>query len=588
VLSEIRIESLGAISTATAEFDRGLTVLTGETGTGKTMVVTGLHLLGGARADATRIRSGAARAVVEGRFSTSELADGVASQVDEVLDASGADRDEDGSVIAARSVSRDGPSRAYLGGRSVPAKSLSTFTTELLTLHGQNDQLRLMRGDEQRAALDRFAGVGALLQRYRAARESWQAARRDLAERTQRAREMAQEADRLKFGLGEIDAVDPEPGEDDTLVEDIRRLSELDALREAAQSARTALSGALDEVADADAASAAHEVGLAKSTLEGTDDTVLLALGKRLAEALAVIGDVSTELGDFLSELPSDASTLENKLTRQSELRALTRKYAADIDGVLAWARTSRERLAQLDVSEETLAGLERHVAQLETTLVSAASELSKARTKAAKGLAKAVTAELSGLAMADAEFTVAVAPLAVRGDDSAPITLPSGSMVHAGSDGVDAVEFGFSAHRGTDVLPLNRSASGGELSRVMLALEVVLAASVEGTTMVFDEVDAGVGGRAAVQIGRRLARLARTHQVIVVTHLPQVAAYADIHLVVDSAGRNSASVVRRLDEEDRVVELARMLAGLGDSDSGRAHARELLSAAHEDRKQSS
>ena len=177
--------------------------------------------------------------------------------------------------------------------------------------------------------------------------------------------------------------------------------------------------------------------------------------------------------------------------------------------------------------------------AELEAELVAAATELSKARTKAAKGLAKAVTAELSGLAMADAEFTVAVSPLTVRGDDSAPITLPSGATVHAGSDGADAVEFGFSAHRGTDVLPLNKSASGGELSRVMLALEVVLAASAEGTTMVFDEVDAGVGGRAAVQIGRRLARLARTHQVIVVTHLPQVAAYADIHLVVDSAGRN-------------------------------------------------
>lgn len=585
MLSEIRIESLGAISTATAEFDRGLTVLTGETGTGKTMVVTGLHLLGGARADATRIRSGADRAVVEGRFSTGELGDGVASQVDEILDASGADRDEDGSVIAARSVSRSGPSRAFLGGRSVPAKSLSTFTTELLTLHGQNDQLRLMRGDEQRAALDRFADVGSQLRRYRAVRESWQVARRDLVERTQRAREMAQEADRLKFGLGEIDAVDPRPGEDDTLVDDIRRLSELDALREAAQVARSALSGALDDAAaDADAASAAHEVAQAKSALEATDDSALRALGERLAEALAVIGDVSTELGQYLSELPSDASTLETKLARQSELRALTRKYAADIDGVLAWARASRERLAQLDVSEETLAALERRVAELEAEVVAAATELSKLRTKAAKGLAKAVTAELSGLAMADAEFTVTVSPLTARGDDSAPITLPSGATVHAGSDGADAVEFGFSAHRGTDVLPLNKSASGGELSRVMLALEVVLAASVEGTTMVFDEVDAGVGGRAAVQIGRRLARLARTHQVIVVTHLPQVAAYADIHLVVDSAGRNSASGVRRLDDEDRVAELARMLAGLGDSDSGRAHARELLDAAQEDR----
>jgi DNA repair protein RecN (Recombination protein N) len=584
VLAEIRIESLGAISTATAEFDRGLTVLTGETGTGKTMVVTGLHLLGGARADVSRVRSGADRAVVEGRFTTTELGDAVAAQVDEILDSSGAQRDDDGSVIAARSVSRDGPSRAYLGGRSVPAKSLSRFTTELLTLHGQNDQLRLMRPDEQRAALDRFAAVGASLQRYRKLRDDWQAARRDLVDRTLRAREMAQEADRLKFGLGEIDTVDPRPGEDDALVADIRRLSELDALREAAQTARAALSGALDDVDATDVPSAADDVGQAKSALESTDDSALRLLAEQLGGALAVIGDVSTELGDYLAELPSDASTLETKLARQGELRTLTRKYAADIDGVLAWARESRDRLAQLDVSEEALAALEGQVDELGSQLASAATELTKARTKAAKGLAKAVTAELSGLAMADAGFTVSVAPLAARPDDSAPLTLASGVTVHAGNDGADGVEFGFAAHRGTDVLPLNKSASGGELSRVMLALEVVLAASAEGTTMVFDEVDAGVGGRAAVQIGRRLARLARSHQVIVVTHLPQVAAYADVHLVVDSGGRNKASGVHRLDDENRVAELARMLAGLGESDSGRAHARELLSAAQTDR----
>jgi DNA repair protein RecN (Recombination protein N) len=582
VLAEIRIESLGAISTATAEFDRGFTVLTGETGTGKTMVVTGLHLLGGARADATRVRSGAERAVVEGRFTTTELGDGVAAHVDGILDSSGADRDDDGSVIAARSVTRDGPSRAYLGGRSVPAKSLSTFTTELLALHGQNDQLRLMRPEEQRAALDRFVDVESQLKRYRRVRDDWLEARRDLADRKQRARELAQEADRLKFGLNEIDTVAPEPGEDDALVDDIRRLSELDALREAAQTARAALSG-LDDDASPDA-SAANSVGHAKSALEATEDSALWALAEQLAGALAVITDVSTELGDYLTELPSDASTLEAKLARQGELRTLTRKYAADIDGVLQWAHESRERLAQLDVSEEALAELERRVDELEAKVVSAATELTKARSKASKGLAKAVTAELTGLAMADAEFTVSVVTIPARADDSAPLTLPSGVTVHAGHDGVDAVEFGFAAHRGTDVLPLSKSASGGELSRVMLALEVVLAASAEGTTMVFDEVDAGVGGRAAVQIGRRLARLARTHQVIVVTHLPQVAAYADVHLVVDSGGRNKSSGVRRLDDDDRVAELARMLAGLGESDSGRAHARELLDAAQSDR----
>ncbi|MBE1548145.1 DNA repair protein RecN (Recombination protein N) [Mycobacterium sp. OAS707] len=581
VLSEIRIESLGAISAATAEFDRGFTVLTGETGTGKTMVVTGLHLLGGGRADANRVRSGAERAVVEGRFTTTELGDGVGARVDEILDSSGAERDDDGSVIAARSVSRDGPSRAYLGGRSVPAKSLSTFTTELLALHGQNDQLRLMRPEEQRGALDRFIDIESQLKRYRRVRDDWLGARRDLADRKQRARELAQEADRLKFGLNEIDTVAPEPGEDVALVDDIRRLSELDALREAAQTARTALSG-LDD--DPSAASAANGVGHAKSTLEATDDSALRMLAEQLAGALAVVSDVSTELGDFLAGLPSDASTLENKLARQGELRTLTRKYAPDIDGVLQWAAESRERLTQLDVSEEALGELERRVDELEAKVVSAAIELSKARTKAAKGLSKAVTAELSGLAMADAGFSVSVANLAARADDSAPLRLPSGETVHAGHDGIDAVEFGFAAHRGTDMLPLNKSASGGELSRVMLALEVVLAASAEGTTMVFDEVDAGVGGRAAVQIGRRLARLARTHQVIVVTHLPQVAAYADVHLVVDSGGRNKSSGVRRLDDGERVAELARMLAGLGESDSGRAHARELLDAAQSDR----
>ncbi|MDH6247783.1 DNA repair protein RecN (Recombination protein N) [Mycobacterium sp. OTB74] len=585
MLTEIRIEALGAISAATAEFGRGLTVLTGETGTGKTMVVTGLHLLGGARADPNRVRSGSARAVVEGRFTTTELGDGVSERVDEILDVSAADRDDDGSIIAARSVSKDGPSRAYLGGRSVPAKSLATFTTELLALHGQNDQLRLMRPEEQRGALDRYVDVTGLLAKYRALREQWLTTRRDLNDRRQRARDLAMEADRLQFGLNEIDTVAPEPGEDDALVGDIRRLSELDALREAAQLARVALAGQLDEGAQDDVTSALDAAAHAKSALLGTDDNALRALGERLVEVLAVIGDVAGELGEYLGELPSDASALEAKLARQAELRNLTRKYASDIDGVLKWAAEARERLSQLDVSEEALAGLQQQVDELHDKVVSAAAEITKARTKAAKSLAKAVTAELAGLAMGGAGFSIDVLPLEARADDSAPLTLPDGTAVHAGHEGVDAVEFGFTPHSGSDVLPLAKSASGGELSRVMLALEVVLAASAEGTTMVFDEVDAGVGGRAAVQIGKRLARLARTHQVIVVTHLPQVAAYADVHLMVDSGdGRSKASVVRNLGDDDRVAELARMLAGLGESDSGRAHARELLEAAARDR----
>ena len=581
MLAEIRIESLGAISAATAEFDRGLTVLTGETGAGKTMVVTGLHLLGGARADASRVRSGAGRAVVEGRFGTAELDPAAATGIDEILDVSGAERDDDGSIIALRTVSREGPSRAFLGGRSVPAKSLAALTSGLLTLHGQNDQLRLMRPDEQCAALDRFAGAEAALSRYRKIRDEWLIARRDLVDRGARARELQQEADRLTFALTEIDGVDPTPGEDAALVDDIRRLSELDAVREAAAGARAALTGT-DETTGAQAAPAVDALGRAVALLGGAGDTALAALARQLDDALSVVGDVATELSGFLAELPTDASELEAKLARQAQLRGLTRKYAADIDGVLAWAAESRQRLMALDVSEDALAGLGRRVEELTGKLARSAAELSAARRAAAAGLAGAVTAELAGLAMGDAEFTVTVAPLVARTDDSAPLRTASGEVLHAGSSGVDLVEFGFAAHRGSDVLPLNRSASGGELSRVMLALEVVLSASAAGTTMVFDEVDAGVGGRAAVQIGRRLARLARTHQVIVVTHLPQVAAYADTHLVVETAG--AASEVRRLDDEQRVAELARMLAGLGESDTGRAHARELLEAAEAER----
>lgn len=583
MLCEIRIESLGAIGSAVAEFDRGLTVLTGETGTGKTMVVSGLHLLGGARADPTRVRSGAERAVVEGRFTTADLDETAASDVTEILESCGADRDDDGSVIASRTVATDGRSRAYLGGRSVPAKSLSTFTTELLTLHGQNDQLRLMRPDEQRAALDRYADIGPKLDRYRKLRNDWLQARRDLAERTGRARELAQEADRLKFAIDEISSVDPLPGEDDAIVADIQRLSELDALRNAAQTARAALSGASGEAADEDG-SATDRVGRARSALESSDDSALVALSDQLAQALTLITDAASELASYLDELPTDASALETMLARQAQLRTLTRKYAADVDGVLVWADRARDRLMQLDVSEEALTALGRTVEELATGLAAAAVDLTKARTKAAKGLSRAVTGELAGLAMGDAAVTITVQPMPARPDDSAPLIVPPGTTVHVGSAGTDLVEFGFTAHKGAAVLPVNKSASGGELSRLMLALEVVLAASAEGMTMVFDEVDAGVGGRAAVQIGRRLARLARTHQVIVVTHLPQVAAYADVHLVVDTGGRDETSVVRRLDDDGRVAELARMLAGLGESDTARAHARELLDTAAADR----
>ena len=581
MLTEIRIDGLGVISTATAPLHAGLTCVTGETGAGKTMVVTSLHLLGGARADAGRVRRGADRAVVEGRFTVDEVHDGARDEVEKVRESTGAQRDDDDSIIAVRTVGGDGRSRAHLGGRSVPAAVLGDFTAPLLTVHGQNDQLRLQRPEQQLRALDQFAGTATdrLLRKYQLARRGWLQAREELRERTERSRELALEADRLTYSLDEIDAVAPESGEDERIVADVRRLSDLDSLRESANAAHGALAGAADTPGEQ--AGALDLLGAARARLESSEDPALAELAPRLGEALSVVTDVAAELSSYVSDLPSDPGALDSLLSRQAELKALTRKYAPDIDGVLAWADEARGRLDSLDVSDEALAALAAKVESAADQVRDAAKKLTAAREKAAKKLAAAVSSELSGLAMGRAKLEVAVRPVPAAAADSAPITM-AGKQLHAGSAGVDEVEFRLTAHSGAQPLPLSKSASGGELSRVMLALEVVLAGSEHGSTMVFDEVDAGVGGRAAVEVGRRLARLARTHQVIVVTHLPQVAAFADTHLVVDKVddGRGVNSGVHALTSEERVKELARMLAGLDDTDTGRAHAEELLETA--------
>lgn len=583
MLCEVDISGLGVIDRARAPFSSGLTVVTGETGAGKTMVVTSLHLLSGARADPGRVREGRDRAVVEGRFATDTTDRAANAEVEKVLESTGGSRDEDGTIIAVRTVGADGRSRAHLGGRSVPAGALAEFAGQLITVHGQNDQLRLQRPDQQREALDRFGArtISGPAKRYRAVRDRWLQARTELLDRVARSRELAREADQLRFGLDEIAAVDPGPGEDVELVARIRRLGDLESLRDGAARARDALVGGESP----DDRSAMGLLGEARSALGSGEDPALIALEPRVTEAIAVVTDIAEELSAYLSDLPSDPGALDTDLNRQAELRTLTRKYAEDIDGVLEWARVARERLAAVDVSSDTMTELEAEVRRLASETSAAAEELTAARQKAATKLAAAVSSELTGLAMGRSHVEVRVRSRPASGDDSAPLTV-GGELVHAGQSGVDEIEFLLKSGGSGRARPIARSASGGELSRVMLALEVVLARSNEGTTMVFDEVDAGVGGRAAVEIGRRLARLARTHQVIVVTHLPQVAAYADQHLVVDkSDGRGGAvSGVRLLDDSERVIELARMLAGLDDTETGRAHAEELLATATAER----
>jgi len=566
LLAEIAISNLGVIRHASAELSPGLTVLTGETGAGKTMVVTGLRLLTGGRADASRVRTGADGAVVEGAFGTEELPEEVREAVGAIAAGAGAEADENGEYLVSRSVKASGRSSAHLGGRKVPAATLSELAGHLLTIHGQNDQLRLMAPEQQLAALDRFdPAIQAKLDAYREAYTAWRAAAKDLKERTEKRLELAQEVDRLQFAIDEIDAVAPQAGEDEELVATINRLQDVDALRAAAETALMAIDGA-DAVGGVggEEEPASDLIGRAQAALEGASDQDLRDLGARLGEVAGVLSDVSAELGSYTGSLPSDPEELERLLQRQQEIKGLTRKYAPDAAGVVAWRDKAGARLAKIDTSEGAVEKLKAKVAELEQAMTKHAAALTKARTKAAGKLGEAVTEELHGLAMPKAQLTVNVA------------------KAQYGRDGADTVEILLAPNSALEPKPLATSASGGELSRVMLALEVILSESSSGATLVFDEVDAGVGGRAAVEIGRRLARLARGNQVIVVTHLPQVAAYADTHLHVskDIGDVAVTSGVAALQPEARIEELARMMAGMDDSDTGRAHAAELFERA--------
>jgi DNA repair protein RecN (Recombination protein N) len=583
VLEELRITGLGVIEDTTLPLTSGMNVLTGETGAGKTMVVTGLSLLFGGRADAARVRTEPGRAVVEGRL---RLAGSTAEAVHRRVADAGAEPDADGSLLLTRNVTAEGRSRAHVGGRSVPVSVLAELGDEVLAVHGQSDQLRLLRPAEQRAALDRFAGPEheKLLASYREAYTGWRRACDDLADRRRNARERHQEADLLRLGLEEISRVDPQPGEDEALRTEAQRLEHAEGLRTAAQSAHLALAGSGDDAPDA--------TGLlsnAARTLEGQAgvDAVLGELAARLTEAATQVDDVAAELSGYLDALDADPERLTAIYERRAALRSLTRKYAEDVDGVIAWAERAQARLAELDPADERLAELEAEANRLAGEAAGLANRLSASRREAATRFASSVSAELTGLAMPHARIEVAVNPRpAGRGEAALAV---DGVELGAGPDGTDEVELRLLAHPGAPALPLQKGASGGELSRVMLAIEVVFAGAGGPETLVFDEVDAGVGGRAAVEIGRRLARLARRHQVLVVTHLPQVAAFADHHLVVakDAGGAVTTSGVRVVEHTDRTRELARMLAGLPDSDLGIAHAEELLAVANRTKRES-
>ena len=578
MLEELRIRGLGVIDDAMLPLGPGLTVVTGETGAGKTMVVTGLQLLFGARADASRVRAGQELAIVDGRLLLAP--DSLA--VRRVGDAGG-ELDADQTLVLRRTVSVNGRSRGYAGGAPVPVSVLSDVGTHLFSVHGQSDQIRLTRPSEQRGALDRFAGCD--ISTYAASFRAWRQAEERLSNRTARARELAQQADLLRHGVAEIAEAAPRPGEDAELRAVASRLAHADELRLAARTAHDALLGDADDPASY-ASDVTTLLGIARRSLdmEAADDPAIAAMRDRVVELSALVTDLGGDLVQYGALLEADPERLAEVEDRRALLTRLTRKYGPELTDVLAWAEQAERQLVDLDVSDDALAALaaERDVLAAETARLGSA--LSAERRGAARRLASAVTAELAGLAMPEARVTVTVSRR-TPGAGGYPLAVDGGDAV-AGPDGLDEVEILLQPRPDAQALPVQRGASGGELSRVMLAIEVSLgAATKDGPTLVFDEVDAGVGGRAAVEVGRRLARLAQDYQVIVVTHLPQVAAYADQHVVIDKpeeATGRGVSAVRVVDGPDRVVELARMLAGSG-TETARHHAAELLSAAAAD-----
>jgi DNA repair protein RecN (Recombination protein N) len=571
MIEEIRISSLGVIEESVLELGPGLNVVTGETGAGKTMLVTALGLLLGDRADAGAVRSGAKAARVEGLVAVD---DGVGAQVDEF-----GGEVEDGTLVLARQLSAEGRSRAFLGGASVPVSALQSLADRLVAVHGQSDQHRLLRAEAQRDAVDGFAAasVATLKRDYAQAHALLKQVEGELAEVVGAARERAREADVLRLGLAEIEAVEPQPGEDASLAHEEARLGFADTLRAAAEVAREALSS------DADAPDALGTVAAARRALESVreHDDEAGRLSDRVAEISYLLSDVAADVASYASGLETDPARLAVVSERRAALTALTRKYGETIDEVLAWAQVSAARLLDLDNSETRADELRAQRAELRAELGGLAARLSKARREAAVELAEAVSAELTALAMPHARIDIRIG----RTPDPDGLEVDGETWRFTGS-GIDQVEILLAANTGSEPRPLHKGASGGELSRVMLAIEVVLAGTSPVPTFVFDEVDAGVGGKAAVEIGRRLAALARSSQVLVVTHLPQVAAFADRHVVVakSSDGTVTTSGLEVLDAEGRVRELSRMLAGLEASETAMAHAQELLDVARESR----
>ena len=563
MIDQLRIKNLGVIRDATLDFSPGLTVLTGETGAGKTMVFRSLHLLFGGKADSALISTGAEQASVEADV---VLPKDLLARLDEL----GGEVEDGNIAIISRQVNSTGRSRSFAGGVSVPAGVVSELGDELVAVHGQSDQLRLTKTDQQRQLLDRFAGetVAKPMAKYLELWEQRRALEKKIQALSSDAGTRALELERITRILEQVDVLKPLPSEDIELDDEAKRLSHTEALYEATAGATSLLTGGEGVDTPVVSALVAARKGLDH---ERDLDTTLGEFADRMKELEILAADLSSDISSYSSSIDASPQRLAFVEQRRSALKQVAREFG-EVDALLAWVSENRNRVEELQGGDELISQLKLELAQVQLDLEAGAAQITKARTKAATEFSKQVTGELESLAMPGAKVEFRITP---------------GNL---GPHGADVVELGLISRPDSPWVPMAKGASGGELSRIMLAVEVVLAAADPTETFVFDEVDAGVGGAAAVEVGKRLARLARTSQVIVVTHLPQVAAFADRHLVIARSDGQEvhSSSVSAVAEGERVAELSRMLAGLADSLAGTQLAEELLALAQAERQHAS
>lgn len=552
MIRSVRIRGLGVIDETVLEPSSALTAVTGETGAGKTMVVTGIGLLLGDKADTGLVRHGCDRAVVEAVLDAPD--DGLISELGGTV--------EDGEVICARHITSH-RSRALLGGAQVTASQLARIVGDQVTIHGQSEQVRLVDASRQLDVVDRAAGdeLADDLSRHAQLWAEFRAASQRLHRLNEDRAGAEMEREVLTRRVGEVDAVDPKPREDDDLIAEMAGLQAAQSIRESLRKADVLLNGAETSTGPQPGALALLEQAVHELDGTGDADPQAAELAERARQMSYDLTDLAASVAGHAARAEADPQRLEELGGRLAAIQRLLRARTTTLDDLIETTAADRRRLAELDPAGTDLESLGQQVEQLRSELRRSADHISAVRRRTAVRLAAQVRPELAALAMphAQLEFSVEPAPMGPRGADSVTIML--------------------AANPGSDPVPLAKAASGGELSRVRLALEVVAAQTQTPQTFVFDEIDSGVGGAVGIEIGRRLRQLARRHQVIVVTHLAQVAAFADTHVVITKAsdGAVTSSGLREVIGADREIELSRMMSGMVDSESGHEHAHDLL-----------